>query len=245
MIGKDMKGSTIIHRSATREAVSFPFMKAFHSFRPHLQNDRKHFGTLVAIDDATVLPASKGFGFHSHNNLEVITFLIEGEVNHEDKNVPAHNGTLIGPACQLITSGTGIVHNERNNSETEQFRGLQIWILPRANELTPKYSKKRLSANDHTNQLELIISPDGENNSLTIQQDAYIYYGVFNRPEHLQYENKRHGNITYCYVYRGELETQGTTLRQGDAVGLTNAELLKAHVKTGAEILLFDIPKNN
>ena len=237
-----MSKKILIHRSETREAVSFNFMKAFHSFRPHLSLDRQQFGALVAIDDGIVSPGSKGFGFHPHKNLEVITFLVDGELSHLDQNKTENNATLKARGCQLITSGTGIIHNEKNVSETETFHGLQIWVLPRKAGLKPRYSNVEFSPSDYTNKLHLFISSDGREGTLEIQQDAFLSHGVFNEEKTITYDNYLSANGVYLYVIKGQVDTEGNSFSQGDAIGITQSTQTVMNIKPGTELILCEVP---
>lgn len=237
-----MTKKILIHRSETRESVSFSFMKAFHSFRPHLSKDRQQFGALVAIDEGIVSPGSKGFGFHPHKNLEVITYLARGELLHLDQSKTENNATLKARGCQLITSGTGIVHNEKNVSKTETFHGLQIWVLPREAGLEPRYGNMEFSPSDYTDQLRLFISPDGRKNTLEIQQDAFLSHGVFNNEKTISYENYLPTNGVYLYVIKGQVNIEGNSLSNGDAIGITQSTQTEINIKSGTELILCEVP---
>ena len=237
-----MSKQILIHRSETRESISFSFMKAFHSFRPHLSKDRQQFGALVTIDEGIVSPGSKGFGFHPHRDLEVITYLADGELLHLDQNKTENNATLKSRGCQLITSGTGIVHNAKNVSQTESFHGMQIWVLPRKVGLKPRYGNMEFSPADYSAQLQLFISPDGRNNTLEIQQDAFLSHGVFHEEKTFPYDNYLPTNGVYLYVIKGQVNTEGNTLSQGDAIGITQSTKTEFNIKPGTELILCEVP---
>jgi len=123
-------------------------MQAYMSFKPDLSEERHSFGSLITIDDAILKPGAKGFGLHSHKDVEVVTFVVQGEVKHIDPDNDMHTGTLSAKGVQVITAGTGIIHNEENNSAEEELQALQIWFKPRKNSIPPSYAKKSLKASD-------------------------------------------------------------------------------------------------
>lgn len=121
----------LLYPAKTREYKDFGFMRAYLSFKPHLAAERQSFGSLITIDDAILNPGATGFGFHQHKDIEVVTFVIQGEVRHIDPNEERHTGTLKAKGVQIITAGTGITHNEENRSADEELHVLQIWFKPR------------------------------------------------------------------------------------------------------------------
>ena len=236
-----MASNTFIHRAQTRRHEDFGFMTAFLSFKPHFAPDRQRFGSLITIDDAVLSPGAKGLGFHSHQDVEVVTFLIDGEVRHIDPNEQAHTGTLRSKGIQIITAGTGIVHNEENHSPDEEMRALQIWFTPRERGLDLAYSKRQLDPTTYTNRLALILSPDGEGQSLIVQQDVWLSYALFEQAEELRYQVHSTRNGAYIFMIEGEAHVGGEVLRKGDAFASLEAESLAIAVEAGAELLVFDL----
>ncbi len=236
-----MANSTFIHRAQTRQQADFGFMTAFLSFKPHLAPDRRRFGPLITIDDAVLSPGAKGFGFHPHQDVEVVTFLVDGEVRHIDPNEPAHTGTLRSKGVQIITAGTGIVHNEENHSPDEEMHALQIWFRPRERGLDPAYSKRQLDPATYTNRLALILSPDGEGESLIVQQDVWLSYALFEQAEKLRYPMRSPDNGAYVFTIEGEARVEDEVLQKGDAFASLEAESLAIAAEAGAELLVFDL----
>ena len=230
-----------VHRAETRQHKDFGFMSAYLSFKPHFSSDRQRFGSLITIDDGTLTPGAQGFGFHPHRDVEVVTFLVDGEVNHLDPNKAGHNGTLRSKGIQIITAGTGIVHNEVNHSATEPMRALQIWFEPRKSGLAPAYSKRHLEPSGYTNRLQLVLSPGGKDESLVVQQDVCLRYGLFDRRTELRFERRAPGNGVYVFVIDGEAHMAGEKLAKGDALGSVGAAALPITVEAGAELLVFDL----
>ncbi|MFD3191991.1 pirin family protein [Sedimentitalea sp. HM32M-2] len=235
----------IFHPADTRDFKDFGFMQAHLSFKPHLPEGRKRFGPLITIDDGTQAPGSQGFGLHPHRDVEVITFLVSGEVKHIDPNVPAHSGTAAAKGVQVITAGRGIVHNEVNNSPTAPMRALKIWLAPRATGLAPHYSKMALDAADYTNRLRPILSPQGDEGTLVAQQDVRLCYGQFNRNDTLAYPATGPVRGLYLFMVEGTGTAAGHALAKGDGLGLTNAGELAIHTEPDAEFLIFDLPETS
>jgi quercetin 2,3-dioxygenase len=225
----------------SRKFKDFGFMQAYLSFKPDLAEERHSFGSLITIDDAILKPGAKGFGLHSHKDVEVVTFLVQGEVKHIDPGNAMHTGTLSAKGIQVITAGTGIVHNEENNSADYELHVLQIWFKPRENGITPSYAKKSLNVSDYTNQLTCILSPNGENDSLAAQQEAFIYYCLSNTNKTLSYEPHRESRRVFIYVIEGDVLINDKALTKGDGYGILECENVDLNILPDTELLLFDL----
>ncbi len=219
----------------------FGFMQAFLSFKPDLSEERHSFGPLITIDDAILKPGAKGFGLHSHQDVEVVTFVVQGEVKHIDPDNAMHTGTLNAKGIQIISAGTGIIHNEENNSAEDELHALQIWFKPRENGITPSYAKKSLNASDYTNQLTCILSPNGENDSLVVQQEVFIYYCLSNTNKTLSYQLHRQNRRVFIYVIEGDVLINDKTLTKGDGYGIVECENVDLNILPDTELLLFDM----
>jgi len=237
-----MTQNSIYLPAETREFKDLGFIRLYASFRPNLPAERKHFGALITIDDAVVTAGSKGFGLHPHQNVEIVTFVHKGSGKHIDPIIPSNSGILNAVAIQAISAGSGIVHNEENMSETEELHALQIWFLPREKNLAPAYSKQEFSPERYTNRLACLVSPDGANGSLVIQQDVYLHYGRFNSPNTVAYSPRLSGNGILIYIIEGQAEANGILLQKGDGLGITNGDQLSVAVTDRAEFLIFDVP---
>jgi len=225
----------------SRKFKDFGFMKAYLSFKPDLSEERHSFGSLITIDDAILKADAKGFGLHSHQNVEVVTFVVQGEVKHIDPDNPLHTGTLSAKGIQVISAGTGIVHNEENNSAEDELHALQIWFKPRENGITPSYAKKSLKASDYTNQLTCILSPNGENDSLVVQQEVFIYYYLSNINKTLSYEPHGESHRLFVYVIEGDVLINDKALTKGDGYGILEYENVDLNILPDTELLLFDM----
>jgi quercetin 2,3-dioxygenase len=225
----------------SRKFKDFGFMQAYLSFKPDLSEERHSFGSLITIDDAILKPGAKGFGLHSHQDVEVVTFVVQGEVKHIDPGNAMHTGTLSAKGIQVITAGTGIVHNEENNSAEDKLHALQIWFKPRENGITPSYAKKSLKASDYTNQFTCILSPNGENDSLVVEQEAFIYYCLSSINKTLSYEPHGENRRVFIYVIKGDVLINDKTLSKGDGYGILKCENVDLDILPDTELLLFDM----
>jgi len=225
----------------SRKFKDFGFMQAYLSFKPDLSEERHSFGPLITIDDAILKPGAKGFGLHSHKDVEVVTFVVQGEVKHIDPSNSIHTGTLSAKGIQVITAGTGIDHNEENNSADNELHVLQIWLKPRENGITPNYAKKSLKASDYTNQLTCILSANGENDSLVVQQEAFIYYCLSNTNKTLSYEPHGESRRVFIYVIEGDVLINDKALTKGDGYGILECENVDLNILPDTELLLFDM----
>ncbi|MBY6068957.1 pirin family protein [Leisingera aquaemixtae] len=237
-----MQTEMVYHPAATREFKDFGFMQAHLSFKPHLAEGRRRFGPLITIDNGTLAPGAQGFGMHPHRDVEVVTFMVSGEVSHIDPVVPVHNGTVKAKGLQVITAGTGILHNEVNNSRTKPMRALQIWFEPRARDLAPAYSSKELEAADHSNRFQLVLSPDGAEGSLVVQQEVRLSYGSFDRRSVLNFSPSSPDRSLYIFMIEGEATAAGVPLGKGDGLGLLHAGDVAVEAAAGAELLIFELP---
>ncbi len=234
---------TLYLSADTRKFEDFGFMKAYLSFKPDLPRDRQSFGALITIDDGILKPDAKGFGFHPHKDVEVVTFMVEGEVNHIDPNDASHNGTLKSKGIQVITAGSGIVHNEENNSPTQAMRALQIWFSSREKSLKLGYSRKHSEPETYTNNLSCVLSPDGVENSLVVQQDVYLNYGNYNQSCRVTYKPRLNTNHSFVYIIEGHAKVMGQQLDKGDGFGLKNSEEFVIEISEQVELLIFDVPR--
>ena len=217
-------------------------MQAYLSFKPELEGTRKRFEALTTIDDGTLQPGAKGFGIHGHQDAEVVTFMVEGEVKHVDPRVPVHNGTLAAKGLQVISAGTGILHNEENHSETNIMRALQIWFTPREPSLPPKYNRRHLEPNEYTNSLQLVLSPDGRRNSLIVEQDVFMSYSLFTHERRMSYKKHLNANACYVYLIEGGATIEHQTLRKGDGLGILEKEEFTVETTPSTELLIIDVP---
>ncbi|MEY3783845.1 MAG: hypothetical protein RLZZ230_167 [Candidatus Parcubacteria bacterium] len=231
---------TVIHRGNERGVGSHGWLESrfSFSFANWYEPTKMGFGELRVINDDTIMPNS-GFGMHPHDNMEIITIVTEGTVTHADSmgtDMQVTKGEI-----QVMSAGTGVIHSEYNTSSDEVLKLYQIWILPRAENITPSYSQKDFSAAQKQNELTLLVSPDGRDESLIINQDAYVYRGTFNKAETLSYNIKHAGNGVYLFIIKGEVSIDDKSLQASDAIGISEITNLDIKVQPNTEILLFEV----
>jgi hypothetical protein len=230
---------TEIRRSHERGYADHGWLKSYHTFSFADYFDPRHveFGALRVINEDRV-EAGAGFGTHGHRDMEIISYVLEGELAHKDS---MGNGSVIRPGdVQRMSAGSGVRHSEFNNSSAEQVHFLQIWIQPDRPGLEPSYEETHFSAEEKRGRLRLIASADGADGSVTIHQDARLYAGLFDGGERATLtvpDNRR----IYVHVARGTITANGEVLATGDALKLTDASALKLSDGADAEVLVFDL----
>jgi hypothetical protein len=196
------------------------------------------YSVLRVINEDRVQPGT-GFGTHSHNNMEIVTYVLEGALEHKDS---LGNGSIIKPGdVQRMSAGTGVSHSEFNASQTEIVHLLQIWIEPKTIGIPPGYEQKYFGVDDKAGRLCLVASPDGHDDSVLIHQDAYIYASVLDTGAALEYSLSP-GRKAYLHVARGDAVLNDQDLTAGDAAKVISVDNLHIGTNTSAEILLFDLP---
>ena len=229
-----------IRRSAERGFADHGWLKSFHTFSFADYFDPKHveFGPLRVINEDRV-QAGAGFGTHAHRDMEIVSYVLEGELAHKDS---MGNGSTIRPGdVQRMSAGTGVRHSEFNPSSSQGTHFLQIWIQPNQRNIEPSYEEKRFLPKEKRGHLRLIVSPDRALGSLLIHQDARVYAGLFDAAETADLEVQA-GRRIYVHAARGSLLANGVVLDAGDALRITDVQRL--HIESGrdAEVLVFDLP---
>ncbi len=229
-----------VRRSNERGYADHGWLKSFHSFSFADYFDPRHveFGALRVINEDRVQPGA-GFGTHGHRDMEIISYVLSGELAHQDS---IGNGSTIRPGdVQRMSAGTGVRHSEFNPSATNLVHFLQIWIQPNVQGIEPSYEEKRFGADEKRGRLRLIASPDRAQESVLIHQDARVFAGLFDGPESasLDVEN---GRRIYVHIARGALTANGVALDAGDALKSTDTPTLTLQNGHDAEVLVFDLP---
>jgi redox-sensitive bicupin YhaK (pirin superfamily) len=229
---------TELRRSAERGHANHGWLDSYHSFSFADYYDPQHmgFGPLRVINEDRV-QAGKGFGTHGHRDMEIITYVLEGSLGHNDS---IGNGSTIVPGdVQRMSAGSGVRHSEFNHEKQGVTHFLQIWIEPSETGIAPSYEQKNFKPEDKRGRLRLIASLDGRDGSVTIHQDALLYAGLFDGAERANYElqNKK----GYVHVARGRITANGQVLEAGDALKTGGGSI---ELKDGkqAEVLVFDLP---
>ncbi len=229
-----------IRRSNERGYADHGWLKSFHSFSFADYFDPQHveFGPLRVINEDRVAPG-QGFGTHGHRDMEIISYVLSGELAHTDS---LGNGSTIRPGdVQRMSAGRGVLHSEFNPSTQDPVHFLQIWIQPDRQRIEPSSEEKRFGTEDKRGRLRLIASPDRADGSVLIHQDARVYAGLFNENEHAALQVQP-GRRIYVHVARGSITANDTKLAAGDALKLTDVTSLVLDNGQQAEVIVFDLP---
>jgi len=225
--------------SATRGSADRGWLNAKHtfSFADYYDPERIHFGHLRVINEDRIAPG-KGFDTHPHKDMEIVTYIIDGAIEHKDS---MGNGTVITAGeVQRMTAGTGVLHSEFNHSQEDELHLLQIWLLPEQKNLQPGYEQTRYSREDKLNQLRLIGSRDGRDGSITIHQDVNLYASVLESGRQVDLEEVD-GRRVFVQVIAGDVSVNGSTLSAGDGAKMRDVEEVAIKAASDAEFLVFDL----
>lgn len=228
-----------IRKSQERGHFDFGWLDTFHTFSFDRYYDPRHMGflSLRVINEDRVSPG-RGFPTHSHRDMEIITYIIEGALEHRDS---MGNGSVIRPGdVQRMTAGTGVAHSEANRSPTDPVHLLQIWILPEQQGLTPGYEQKFFLEDQKQNKLCLAASHDGRNGSVRVNQDVNLYAGLIDSGSSLTHQLAPNRGV-WIQVARGSIDINDHDLSQGDGAAVTDETVLRMTGRESAEILLFDL----
>ena len=228
-----------LRKSENRGHANHGWLNTYHTFSFANYYDPTHMGfrSLRVINQDRVHPG-KGFPTHSHNDMEIVTYVLEGALEHKDS---LGTGSIIRPGdVQRMSAGTGIAHSEYNHSQTEGVHFLQIWILPNKKGVKPTYEQKTYSDEEKRGNLRLIVSEDGRSNSVTIHQDVDTYTTLLDAGEQVIHQLKPNRHA-WVQVARGSVMLNDNLLEAGDGAAVSNEESLKLVGKEMAEVLLFDM----
>jgi quercetin 2,3-dioxygenase len=228
-----------LRQSQERGHANHGWLDSYHTFSFANYYDPSHMGfrSLRVINEDRVQPG-RGFGTHGHRDMEIITYVLEGALEHKDS---IGNGEIVRPGeVQRMSAGTGIMHSEFNPSATEPVHLLQIWILPDRQGLEPSYEQKAFSVAERQGKLRLIAAKDGRDGAVTIHQDVNLYSAILQPQDRVTYQLQPN-RYAWLQVARGAVALNGHSLNAGDGVAIGAAELLEISSDRDAEILLFDL----
>jgi len=229
-----------VRRSAERGCFDHGWLQTAHTFSFADYEDPRwvEYGPLRVINEDRVA-AGQGFAKHGHRDMEIVTYILDGELEHHDS---MGNGSVIRVGdVQRMSAGTGVTHSEFNPSSSAPLHLLQIWIQPAARGLAPGYEQKHFTAQDKRGRLRLIAAPDGAAGAVLVHQDARLYAGLFDGAERAGYPLPA-GRRAWLQLARGTLSVGDTRLSAGDGAYTAGPAQLQLHDGSGAEVLLFDLP---
>lgn len=233
--------NSILHKAETRGDANHGWLHSKHtfSFANYHNPERMHFGVLRVLNDDTVA-AGMGFGTHPHDNMEIISIPLEGDLEHKDSmgNVTViKNGDI-----QVMSAGTGIQHSEYNKSKDNQVKFLQIWIFPNKKNVTPRYDQITLKPEDRHNKLQQIVSPNADDAGVWIHQNAWFHIGKFDKGTTADYTIKLKGNGLYIFNLSGTLKVDDQLLNTRDGFGIWDIEKVTLKADTDTEFLIMEVP---
>jgi len=232
---------TLLHKADTRGHADHGWLNTYHtfSFANYHDPERMHFGVLRVLNDDTVAPG-EGFGTHPHNNMEIISIPLEGDLEHRDS---MGNVALIKQGdLQVMSAGTGVTHSEYNKNSDREVKFLQIWVFPRINGVQPRYDQISLNDIRKENEFYQVLSPDKDDQGVWIHQDAWFHLGEFTRDVTTGYQLRKEGNGIYAFVLQGEVEIEGQQLASRDGLGIWEIKEVQVMAHAESRILLMEVP---
>jgi redox-sensitive bicupin YhaK (pirin superfamily) len=228
-----------VRKAQDRGHADHGWLNTYHTFSFSTYQDPNHmrFRSLRVMNEDVVAPG-QGFGTHPHNDMEIVTYVLEGALEHKDS---MGNGEVLRPGeFQRMSAGTGITHSEFNPSASEPVHLYQIWLFPERKGITPGYEQKRFSETERHNKLQLVASRDSEDGSLLIHQDARIYLSQIDAQQEITYRLAA-GRYAWLQVLRGTVSLNGIQLDTSDGAAVSNETSLMIRANADAEIMLFDL----
>ena len=232
---------TIIHKAKERGHANHGWLNAYHSFSfaSWFNPEKVQFGALRVLNDDTIA-AGMGFGTHPHDNMEIITIPLEGDLAHKDS---MGNGTTIKMGdIQVMSAGTGIQHSEFNPNNDQQTKLFQIWLFPKYRNVEPRYQQITLDKSLEKNDFAQILSPNPDDEGVWIHQDAWFYLSDFDTDFSKKLALKKEGNGFYVMNIEGEIEVNGEKLEKRDAVGIWETNEIEIKANSNAKFLIMEIP---
>ena len=228
-----------LRKAQARGHANYGWLNTYHtfSFANYFDSEYMGFRSLRVINEDTVSPGG-GFGTHGHRDMEIITYVLEGALEHKDST---GNGAVLHPGeVQHMSAGTGIMHSEYNHSKSEPVHFLQIWLLPDTKGLKPTYDQRAFDIAQNSGNLKLVAAKDGKNGAIKVNQDVDLFAGVLKKGDLISYSlaSNRHG---WIQVARGEINLNELPLEAGDGVALSDVADVTIEAHSDAEILFFDL----
>ena len=233
--------NTILHKAETRGHANHGWLDSHHtfSFANYYNPERVHFGVLRVLNDDIVAPG-KGFGTHPHDNMEIISIPLEGDLEHQDS---MGNVAVIREGdVQVMSAGTGVFHSEYNKNEDKEVKFLQIWVFPNKKDVTPRYDQISVREIEKENEFYQVLSPNEDDQGVWIHQNAWFHLGRFTKAQELNYRLKDPGNGLYVFVLQGSIEAEGQHLASRDGFGIWDVEEVKFNTSPGSRVLLMEVP---
>lgn len=233
-----------LFRANERGSAYYGWLKAKHyfSFGNWFDPTKMGFGTLRVINDDIIAPEA-GFPEHGHNDFEIVTIPLEGELKHRDSL--GNEAVIKKGEVQRMSAGTGIIHSEYNNSKTKELRLFQIWIETRRRGINPSYNQKKFDEKEFENKFKLIVSPDLREDSIDINQNAFFSRGNFKKNSKQSYQKYKDNNGIFILLIEGKIKINNLELETRDAIGINNEKDIEIEIIENSKILIIEIPMSN
>lgn len=235
-----MKNS-VLHKAETRGEARHGWLLSRHtfSFANYYDPERIHFGALRVIND-DIVDAGMGFGTHPHDNMEIISIPLEGDLEHKDSM--GNVAVIKHGDVQVMSAGTGIFHSEYNKNRDQKVKFLQIWVFPNKKQVKPRYDQITLNVADRHNKLQQILSPNSDDEGVWIHQNAWFHMGNFEKGVTAEYQMMAPGNGVYAFILNGDATINGESLSARDGYGILDVEGVSIMADSDLEILLMEVP---
>ncbi|MET3536193.1 pirin family protein [Chryseobacterium limigenitum] len=237
-----IKDNSVIHKADSRGKADHGWLVSNHtfSFANYHNPERMHFGVLRVLNDDKV-EAGRGFGTHPHDNMEIISIPLEGDLEHKDSM--GNSAIIKSGDIQVMSAGTGIMHSEFNKNADSLVKFLQIWVYPNKRNVTPRYDQITLDKTKSKNKFQQILSPNADDDGVWIHQDAWFHLGNFENTIEANYQIRKKGNGVYAFILKGSAEIEGQKLEQRDGFGVWDISNLNIKATAeNTEILLMEVP---
>lgn len=238
---QDKTMNTVLHKADSRGKADHGWLNSYHSFSfaNYYNPNRMNFGVLRVLNDDRVA-ANRGFGKHPHDNMEIISIPLEGDLEHKDSI-----GTLSvikEGDVQVMSAGTGIFHSEMNKNKDKEVKFLQIWVFPKTKNVTPRYDQVSIRNVEEKNKFYQVLSPNKDDQGVWIHQDAWFHLGKFEQGTKDSYKIKKAGNGVYVFVLEGNVSINDQQLERRDGYGLWDLDQFTLEANSNARVLLMEVP---
>ena len=234
---------TIIHQADSRGKANHGWLNSHHtfSFANYYDPARMHFGMLRVLND-DIVDGGRGFGTHPHDNMEIISIPLTGDLEHKDSM--GNVAVIKQNDVQVMSAGTGIYHSEYNKNADSKVNFLQIWVFPKEKNIQPRYQQITFNPEDRVNKLQQVVTPVKNEDGVWINQDAWFHLGNLKKDFKTEYAIKKKGNGVYAFVLEGDVKINDQQLHKRDGFGIWDVDNFSILADSDAEILLMDVPMN-
>ena len=234
---------TLLHKAESRGHANHGWLNSHHtfSFANYYNPERMHFGVLRVLNDDRVAPG-KGFGTHPHDNMEIISIPLEGDLEHKDSI--GNTAVIREGDVQIMSAGTGVFHSEYNKNTDKEVKFLQIWVFPNKKNLEPRYDQISLREIEKDNAFYQVLSPNKDDQGVWINQNAWFHLGKFEAGKSETYKLKSEGNGVYAFILDGEVEIGNQKLGKRDGFGIWDTDEIEVKSISNSRILLMEVPMN-